>query len=351
MLSDLKTFVSLHSLPQCFLISPNGFQPQAPDLDCVYQRCGGCGGVWHESVFAKLLMMTHERIIVDTNALTPGSRHQSPPLCLLLVLSLTPCCLLSHFVFHSVSLGSWINFFFLVLLSLSFCLHIALHTAPIKRWDWYWETIKIGLAVCWMFPPCGKWSITSSITSDRGSCFEPAPNESSAWASGATKGEARGILLGTCTHTETHTQDVEIWPSSSVSSLSVYVRQQLTLNRKWKCCSGSYVQRYQMWPSSDPLPMKLCTGPLWSTDHTQPAVLSVAVWLRLTCLSQPDRGGWGWAGGWLTTNVTLPVPCHTSPRHLPSTSDTMLVWTDSLPKDYRKLCNKEGNKRDVICAV
>lgn len=38
-----------------------------------------------------------------------------------------------------------------------------------------------------MFPPCGKWSITSSIISDRGSCFKPVHSDWFASASGAAK--------------------------------------------------------------------------------------------------------------------------------------------------------------------
>lgn len=120
----------------------------------------------------------------------------------------------------------------------------------------------------------------------------------------------------------------------------VYVRLELILNSRWECCSCFSVQRYNVWPFSDPLPMKFCTGSLWSTDQIQPAVLSFAVWQRRMIITARRRKLR--MNGRLINNKCHPAcPMPHIPVAFTATSDSMLEWNDSLPKDYRQLRNKE----------
>lgn len=161
----LKHSLSLHSLPQCFLISPKGFQPQAPDLFAkdvkdVTWKCV-CptpdDDQWKDNSWHWLWRL--RPIISPLLSLYCLSFH-----------SLTIVC--SPSLSFSLSLNQFL--FSCFTLSLSISPHISLHIAQIKRGYWYWETIKVWLAVGWMFLPFGKWYMTSSVTSDRGSCFEPS---------------------------------------------------------------------------------------------------------------------------------------------------------------------------------
>lgn len=177
-----------------------------------------------------------------------------------------------------------------------------------------------------MFPPCGKWSITSSIISDRGSCFKPVHSDWFASASGAGKRGTQRNSFWVHAHIDKHTGCGNLpilfcFLSAYPCKTAVHFEQEV---RMLEWLSNTIV--LNMATSKEMLNILF-----QSTDHIQSVVLSVAVWLRLTCLSHPDRGSWGWAGGWLTTNVTLPVPCYPRPQYLPSTSNTILLWNDNKP--------------------
>lgn len=102
----------------------------------VCQQSGVYGGAGHGSVFAELLMITGERITVDTWVLS------SLPSCL------SPACPPTVSLLFARPL--WLSLCRIPLYAnaFAFC-HIRYvpQTAPIIRWDWDWETINFRLAV------------------------------------------------------------------------------------------------------------------------------------------------------------------------------------------------------------
>lgn len=124
-------------------------------------------------------------------------------------------------------------------------------------------------------------------------------------------------------HVCTHTLDGEIWPFSFVSCTAAHFEQEVRI-LLWLLCA-SLPDAAFLWATSIET---------WRRTYLKhwPHAASVLLCGWDAWLSQPDRGSWGWAWGWLTTNVTVSFPWHTSPRHLPSTSDTMLLWNESLKR-------------------